>query len=297
MSYQGKLKRYLLILDRLQRRPSFSDLQEHLEEQGFELSPRTLQRDIEAMRVELNIDVVYDRADNTYGVTQSGEDQAGVIQLLERAQLMELVSASGKGLGALHRCIRFEELGRLRGIQHLSPLLKAIRERREVNVTYRKFHEEGEKVYRMRPHLLKEYHGRWYLLGTTDQHPRPIALGVDRMEKLEVLRKQFKRGSDAVSEYYDRIIGVDAAPGKAQKILLRFDPLQAKYIKSLPLHETQKVEKEDRHGVNISLHVMPNIELKQTIMSMGASVQVLEPKSLAKAIKQAHKAAVAKYKG
>ncbi|MDV7389959.1 WYL domain-containing protein, partial [Arthrospira platensis SPKY1] len=101
---------------------------------------------------------------------------------------------------------------------------------------------------------------------------------------------------EEVADFYDHVIGVDASPGKAERIVLRFDPVQAKYIKSLPLHPTQQVEKEDKQGVTISLFVMPNIELQQQLMGWGASVQVLEPKHLVKAIRQAHKAAVGRYK-
>ena len=297
MSYQGKLKRYLLILDRLQRPASFVELKAHLEDHGFELSPRTLQRDLEEIRVELGIEVDYDRGANHYAILKGKEDHAGVLLLLERAQLMELVSASGKGLRELHRVVRFEELGRLRGIQHLAPLLRAIRERKEVLIQYRKFHEEEVKEYRVQPHLLKEYRGRWYLLARSAKHTQPIALGVDRIEKLEVQRTKFARSGDAVADFYDHIIGVDASPGMAERIVLHFDPLEAKYVKSLPLHSTQKIEKEDKSGVTISLFVMPNIELQQTLMGWGASVQVLEPKHLAKTIRQAHKAAAARYKG
>lgn len=296
MSYQGKLKRYLLILDRLQRPASFVELRSHLEDHGFELSPRTLQRDLEEIRVELGIEVAYERGANHYTVHKGKEDHAGVLLLLERAQLMELVSASGKGLRELHRLVRFEDLGRLRGIQHLAPLLRAIRERREVLVTYRKFQGDGEKDHRVQPHLLKEYHGRWYLLARSAKHPQPIALGLDRMERLAVQRTKFTRKGDEVAGSYDHVIGVDASPGKPERIVLRFDPVQAKYIKSLPLHPTQQVEKEDKNGVTISLFVMPNAELQQQVLGWGASVQVLEPKSFAKAIRQAHKAAVGRYK-
>jgi len=57
MSFQGKLKRYLLILERLQRPSSFSELHDHLYEHGFELSQRTLQRDINGLRDEFGIEV------------------------------------------------------------------------------------------------------------------------------------------------------------------------------------------------------------------------------------------------
>jgi predicted DNA-binding transcriptional regulator YafY len=297
MSYRAKLKRYLLILERLRRPASFAELKDHLEQQGFELSPRTLQRDIEEIRVELGIEVVYDRGANAYTMVGGTEaDRESVLNLLERAQLMELVSVDGKGLRELNRIVRFEELGRLRGLQHLAPLVRAIRERRETEVVYHKFQEDGEKRYRLQPHLLKEYHGRWYVLGRTAKHPRPIALGLDRIASVTLLRERFLRKGDEVAEFYDHLIGVDASPGKAERVVLQFEPVQANYIKALPLHPTQQVEQEDKHGTTISLFVMPNIELQQTLLGWGASVKVIAPKHLAKTLRQAHKAAAVRYK-
>lgn len=295
MSYQGKLKRYLLILDRLQHPASFAELKDYLEDHGFELSPRTLQRDLEEIRVELGIEVEYNRSLNQYSVHKGKEDHSGVLMLLERAQLMELVNSTGKGLRELNRFVRFEELGRLRGIQFLAPLLRAIRERKEVRIGYRKFNEEVLKEHVIQPHLLKEYRGRWYILANSAKHAQPIALGLDRMESVTTLRSKFVRKGDPVADFYEHVIGVDASPGKVERIVLRFRAMEAKYLKSLPLHHSQHMEKEDKNWVTISLEVMPNIELQQAILGWGASVQVLEPKHFAKTIKQAHKAALTHY--
>lgn len=178
----------------------------------------------------------------------------------------------------------------------MAPLLRAIRERREADVTYRKFYEDTAKTFRVRPHQLKEYRGRWYVLGPTTKHARPIALGLDRIEKLEVLRTRFTRKDDALTGIYDHAIGVDASPGKPERIVLRFNAMQAPYVKALPLHASQQVEQEDDNGATISLFVMPNMELRQLLMGWGASVRVLEPKHLAKEIRQAHKEAAAGYR-
>lgn len=113
MSHRGKLKRYLLIVERLEHPPSFAELRDHLQEQGFELSQRTLQRDIGELRDEFGIEVAYDRTANTYAITSGHDELPGLLQLLERAQLLELVNDGGNGLRELHHYVRFEGLGRL----------------------------------------------------------------------------------------------------------------------------------------------------------------------------------------
>ena len=58
MSQQGTIKRYQLILEQVQGtlRPTFAQLMEHLHQNGFEIAPRTLQRDIQHIRDEFGID-------------------------------------------------------------------------------------------------------------------------------------------------------------------------------------------------------------------------------------------------
>lgn len=295
MSQQGKLKRYLLILERLQHAPTLAELSEHLSDEGFELNYRTIQRDLAELRDEFGVDTVYDRSSNTYSITGDEEDLPGLMQLLERAQLLELVRDGGQGLGELRRCIHFEELGRLRGIKHIAPLLRAIRERREVKVLYRKFYADTAKTFRIQPHLLKEYRGRWYVLGPSAEHVRPIALGLDRIKEITLLAKRFKRYDRKIAELYDQAIGVDTSPEVPERIVLRFNAMQAPYAKALPLHPSQQVEEEDKDGATITLFVMANFELRQIILALGNAVRVLEPKYLAKEIKQAHLDAARQY--
>lgn len=296
MSHRGKIKRYLLVLERLDRPTTFNQLKEHLSDDGFALSPRTLQRDLADLRDEFGVDVRYDRTTGTYSLDKEGDGVSTVIQLLERAQLLEIVNGSGNDLRDLHQQIRFERLGRLQGIHHLAELLKAIRRKREVSVFYRKFRDTSPKMIRLRPHLLKEFHGRWYVLGPTAGSARPIALGLDRIDALEIHQTRFVRNDKAMSALYDHAIGVDTSPGRAERIVLHFDPTQAPYIRTLPLHHSQTVVSEDRHGTTFALFVMPNFELFQLLLGFGASVRVLEPKTLAASIEQAHLDAVKRYR-
>lgn len=295
MSQRGKFKRYLLILEHLRHSPSFKELHDNLEDHGFPLSQRTLQRDLNELRDEFGVETTYQRSTNTYHITGEADDLAGLMQLLERAQLLELVRDGGQGIRELEQYVRFEDLGRLRGIQHISPLLRAIRERREVKVEYRKFSADAAKTFRIQPHLLKEYRGRWYVLGPSIGHVRPIALGLDRIEGLAVLTKRFKRQDTRIADLYDQAIGVDTSPEVPERIVLRFNAMQARYVKALPIHASQQVEQEDVDGATISLYVMANFELRQIILSLGDAVRVLEPKYMAKQIKAEHLAAARQY--
>ncbi len=296
MSFHGKLKRFLLILEHVKHTPTFAQLQEHLHQHGFELSTRTLQRDIEQIRVELGLEIGYDRIHNTYHLP-TGSGHQSVLPLLERAALGELLAGSGNDLRSAADVVVMERNGVLQGLQHWGVLLRAIRDRRWVEIRYQRFQKEEGSTFRMRPFLLKEYSGRWYVLGLADGYDNPISLGLDRITGLVTTAKRFAATERAnVEAFYTHVIGVDASAGKVERVVLRFTPVQAKYVKALPLHPTQKVVKEDRESTVIELLVHTNRELHNELLAMGDGVRVLEPATLVKAIAKAHKAAAKQYK-
>jgi predicted DNA-binding transcriptional regulator YafY len=67
-----------------------------------------------------------------------------------------------------------------------------------------------------------------------------------------------------------------------QKIILSFSFEQGKYIKSLPLHHSQKelINNEDEYRIELLLH--PTYDFVMELMSIGAHVKVIEPQSLKK---------------
>lgn len=297
MSLATKLKRYLLIIEKVGSRPTFAQLHDHLSDHDMALSQRTLQRDIESLRAELGVEIEYDRPNNVYRMSATSEEHHTVMQLLERAQLLDLAGSDPAKVRELARHIDFEGLGQLQGLQHLAPLLRAVREGSEVDITYRRFRSDRSATHRVRPMLMKEYHGRWYVMGIGTKHAEPITLGLDRMEAVTITGTKFKRNAlNASREMLATMIGVDASPEKAERVTIEATVEQAKYIASLPWHASQKVERESRSAVIISWHLRPNFELRQRILGLGADVRVLEPKSLAKEIREAHKAAAARYK-
>ena len=80
---------------------------------------------------------------------------------------------------------------------------------------------------------------------------------------------------------FNNIIGVFYTSDKLEEVILSFTPLQGKYVKTLPLHWSQKTIIDNDNEFRIALYVVPNIELKQQILKHGDTVQVIEPQWLA----------------
>lgn len=292
MRTSARLRRYLLLLERMRRPCSFAELCDHLDQYGLKLSHRTLHRDIEQIRDELGAEVVYDRPSNTYQLQGPHEAMARTLQLLERAVLGTLLQADASGIGRASQHVIMEHHGRLSGLAHWPVLLRAIDERRMVRVDYRRFQSERDQHFELRPHFLKEYQGRWYVLGMAAGYDRPISLGLDRIVGLHSTTQRVPaKEKDMVRELYTHVIGVDTSGGEPRSIRLKFTVLQGRYVKALPLHPSQQMIQDDADGCVVDLFVVPNMELEQALLALGSSVEVVRPAGLAGKLRRMHAAA------
>lgn len=72
---------------------------------------------------------------------------------------------------------------------------------------------------------------------------------------------------------------------KPQEIILSFDPIQGKYAKSLPWHQSQGViaDNEDELRVKLTLYITHDFFMER--LSHGNTVRVFQPRRLIEAIK------------
>lgn len=297
MSIQGSIHRYFLIVEKVQRNqlPSFNAISIYLKEHGFEISDRTLQRDIDALRIEFNIDICYDRIKNGYLIDKSDTRTESAIRFLEIATEAEIVLESFKDVQKTLSEISFENTGILKGIGHLRPLLFAIRYRRLIEFDHNNFNTDEQKKYFANPYLLKEYQGRWYIYAKIDKLPQPLLFGIDRIENLVVTSSVYKP-VEIDLKGFDNVVGISLSNEPALDIVLEFTSLQGKYIKALPIHSSQVIIKEDEDHLTVKIQVVPNFELKQKILMYGDSVVVIEPQALAREIQQIHKKSAEQYR-
>ena len=80
-----------------------------------------------------------------------------------------------------------------------------------------------------------------------------------------------------------------------EEVILSFKPLQGKYIKSLPLHETQRVILDTLDELQIKLDLCVTFDFVMELLSYGDNLKVIKPKSLIKEIKMAHQKALNQY--
>ncbi len=97
MSKHGTIRRYTLEIEKIRRNqyPSFNDIRNYLHEFGFEVSDRTIQRDIEHIRDEFGIEIQYNRYEKGYFINyEESLNVDSFFRFLEIANTAELLSES-----------------------------------------------------------------------------------------------------------------------------------------------------------------------------------------------------------
>jgi predicted DNA-binding transcriptional regulator YafY len=299
MSTQGTIKRYTLIIQKASSpyHPTFKDILNHLEDQGFQISPRTLQRDIDQIRNEFQIDVKYNRLRNTYSISEEdGMPAETLVRFLEVLGTAELFSESLKEGNDLLNFVSFEDQGNLKGIEYLKTIIASIRNKRKIELNHTNFETGKRTQYTINPYLLKEYQSRWYVFGTINNTNTFRTFGLDRIESLKIMKESFKPIKDLdPKSFFEEVVGLVYSDYDTEEVVLKVSALQAKYLKALPLHKSQTINSENETYSLIKYMVKPNFEFMQRVLMMGDRATVVKPKWFADEIKQVLKNALKSY--
>ncbi len=298
MSKIEAIARYHLIINKVKKHPptfkEISDylaLESELQEYNFKVSKRTFERDLNDIRIVYNIDIRFDNKRQVYDIYTDQQQDVNE-RIMEAFDTFNALNITDR----LSDHIHFEKR-RPQGTENLYGLLHAIKNKVQIKFTYEKFWEEKPSFRRVEPYLLKEFKNRWYLLARDLKDERIKNFGLDRLKELEITKKRFVYPNDFdATEHFKHCFGI-IGPGdqKPQEIILSFDFYQGKYIKSLPLHHSQKILVDNEEELRIKLTLYITHDFFMELLSFGKNVEVLEPISLVNDIKKAFQEALYMY--
>ena len=298
MSKREAISRYNLIIKTLRKHSStFKEIEDYLalesEIQAYDytISKRTFQRDLEDIRSIYNIDIQYDYSQKHYFIYT--DDQPDVNErILEAFDTFNALNISDR----LSNYIHFEKR-RPQGTENLYGLLHAIKNQFQISFTYHKFWEDEISERHVEAYALKEFKNRWYVLAKDLKDNQVKSFALDRLSDLEISKKHFQYPMDFnVNEHYQYCFGIISPNGmEAKEIILSFDPYQGKYIKTLPLHETQEILIDNDVELKIKLKLCITFDFIMEILSYGENVKVITPESLIKEVKSAYSNAIKLY--
>ena len=178
----------------------------------------------------------------------------------------------------------------LANIELLPQIYKAIKNKQPLAIDYKPFNKEMQHLI-FHPHYLKEYNGRWHLLGhAKGRKPQNgYNLALDRIAAPPTIicgKKYEDAPPNFYSDLYRHIVGVSHVKEMQPTLLLLrvHTHYRFKLIETKPIHNSQKVElafgkHHDGEYGEFSLYVEINKELLSRILMMGDSIEIMEPQS------------------
>jgi predicted DNA-binding transcriptional regulator YafY len=203
----------------------------------------------------------------------------------------EIYARLDSGLGLSHyseKIIEFDQNNYLKGLEFISPIYNSILYKKAIQIEYKSFKKDISQSIIFHPYFLKQYNNRWYVFGKNDASQFIMNLALDRITSIEESKNKYLPNKTIdFDEYFEDIIGVTLSnEGKVEKVVIKASSELLPYIKTKPIHGSQKLKEQGLSHTLITLDIIPNYELESLILSFGEEVEVLHPKSLRDKIKK-----------
>lgn len=273
-------------LEGIKKRQIFDDIKFMESEQGWS---------IPLERVKDGRRVYYRYSEKGYSISNKG------ISSIEAEQLRETLAILSRFTGFPHfewvreiqvrlentfnlagntdAVVSFEQNPYLRGLDFFYTLFEAIQNKQALTIEYQGYRQIAPKEFIFHPWHLKQYNNRWFLFGWHGELEVLSNLALDRIVSvLQSSSNYIKNSKYDFDELFEDVIGVSVNPdGECQKIRLRVSASTWPYIKSKPIHGSQKVLLQTKNYVDIELDIQVNHELMALLFSYMDGLEVLAP--------------------
>lgn len=274
----------------------------------FEVSRRTVARDLDYLRDEENAPLAYDEArhgyvltDETYALPPVNISRKEAFSFglarkllahyegtplhLDMRAVLDKIAESLEGEVTLepdwlsdHVAVLPED--RVRIDPELWARMVGFIERREtIKARYQTF-DGRESRYRLHPYHLLAYHGNWYLLAHHVAKERMATFALSRFREAEGTGATFRRAPDFDASAYAREAFGITRGEKILRVRLLFEPKLAVYIMERDWHPSQQFTRRPDGRVEMRMETTGRQELTRWVLSWMPDVRVLVPKSL-----------------
>jgi len=174
--------------------------------------------------------------------------------------------------------VSFQANPDLKGLHHFGKLMRAIITKRVLKLRYTPFGKPTitDTIY---PYYLKQYNDRWYLIAQKKGFDGFGNYPLDRIEDFEEVALPYVEPEVEFDEYFDDVIGVTVSTGDPIDIQIKVYKPSIGYVKTKPLHLSQRYIEETDDYVIININVKPNYELDSKLLSFGSQIKILSPES------------------
>jgi proteasome accessory factor B len=286
----------------------------------FEVSPKTVQRDIDFMRDQMLLPIDYDQMRHGFRYTKpvgqfpmltvsAGElvallvAQKAVEQYRGTAFEKPLRTAFGKlassmegetrvSIQALGEAVSFRPSGvPVAELRAFETLAEAVMDGRIVEFDYRSMRARTTERRRVEPYHLSCIDNQWYLIAFDQVRGARRTFALSRLTRVKALKRTFRKppSFSASAMLAHSFSAFEAA--QAAVVRLRFDPLGARLVGERRWHRTQKMQPLPDGGAELTMKVGLAPDLTKWLLGWGPHVRILEPASLRDEVRDLHRQA------
>lgn len=279
----------------------------------FELSPRTMQRDIEAMRDFLGADIEYDSIKKGYYYPEGApeilpglkltDEERFILFLSEQAipeiepsmqksfssiiKKLYIADELAKDIPDLSKSMSFD-FGKQMNVNYtdtFKTIKTAIEKKLTVKMTYYTAYSRERSERLFNPYHLRWITSAWLVIGYCHLRDTFRVFSLANIEKIELTKQTFQIPEDFSAE---KFIGNSwgIIRGEPTFIKLKFKEGLAEWIAQRKWHKTQKIVFSEDGSMNLSLTVDGLSEIIPWILGWGTDVEVLEPQLLRGTLKE-----------
>ncbi len=173
---------------------------------------------------------------------------------------------------------------------HLPTVIDALKQNLSIRFSYKSYTRAAlNEGIVIRPYFVKIFKQLWYVIGYNVKDNMLKTYALDRMSKLTILAdKPFTMPEDfSPQEFFKDCFGITTNSNEPKEIKLRVEPMQAKYLRALPLHPSQREDVVHEGGYSVfSFRMRITYDLRQQLLSMGSNIEVLTPAELKMQIRE-----------
>jgi len=280
----------------------------------LEVSPKTIQRDIDFMRDRLGLPIEYDQLQVGFYYTEQVVNfpsievsQGEIIALFVARKALEqyrgtsfersLRTAFEKISDGLRdkidfqwadvdSAISFRGIGTSAGdIDLFESVSNAVVESREIEFEYKKAKGAVYEPRTVRPYHLGCVSDQWYLFGFDLARGQMRTFALPRMRAVRRTAARFHRPADfSINKYLSESFGVFSGHGH-YAVRIRFDLLAGQLVSERQWHASQKIKALPGGGVEMRMELGSLEEVERWILSWGKRARVLEPPELVERIR------------
>jgi proteasome accessory factor B len=284
-----------------------------------EVSTKTIQRDIEFMRDQLNLPVEFDFAKNGWHYTsevsgfptmQITEGELFALVVAEKALQQyrgtsfekPLLSAIKKmeqalpdtislNLADIEQTISFRTRAEpILDLKIFEALAKAVAQRQQLELHYRKPGQAKTEPRVIDPYHLANINGEWFLFAHDHARKDIRTFVPSRIQSVKPTGVIFERPRHFSLEKRLRdSFGVYSGEGEYE-VVIRFNPRAADYIREKKWHPSQQLREMKGGGVELKLRLSSLAEIERWVLSWGGDAKVLKPRELAEAVRKSARA-------